>query len=44
MKANKVTAEMREEITSEFGYSLIKGRCVKLKLIKNSAGEEENDE
>ena len=44
MKANKTTFEMHEDITSEFGYSLIKGKCIKLKLLNNKAEEEENDE
>ncbi|MBQ8000268.1 MAG: type VII secretion protein EssC [Ruminococcus sp.] len=44
MKANKTTHEMHEEITSEFGYSLIKGKCVKLKLLNNKAEEEDIDE
>ena len=44
MKANKTTSEMHEDITSEFGYSLIKGKCVKLKLLNNRAKEENEDE
>ncbi|MBQ1187061.1 MAG: type VII secretion protein EssC [Clostridia bacterium] len=44
MKANKTTSEMHEEITPEFGYSLIKGKSVKLKLLNNSEQEEEDDE
>lgn len=44
MKANKTTSEMHEDITPEFGYSLIKGKCVKLKLLNNKAEEEEYDE
>lgn len=44
MKANKTTSEMHEDITPEFGYSLIKGKCVKLKLLNNKAEEEENNE
>ena len=44
MKANKTTSEMHEDITPEFGYSLIKGKCVKLKLLNNRAEEEEDDE
>jgi len=44
MKANKTTAEMHEDITPEFGYSLIKGKCVKLKLLNNKAEEEIDDE
>lgn len=43
MKANKTTSEMYEEITSEFGYSLIKGKCVKLKLLNNRAEEEKDN-
>lgn len=43
MKANKTTSEMHDDITAEFGYSLIKGKCVKLKLL-NSKAEEENDD
>lgn len=44
MKANKTTSEMHEDITPEFGYSLIKGKCVRLKLLNNRAKEEEDDE
>lgn len=44
MKANKTTSEMHEEITSDFGYSLIKGRCVKLKLLNDRAEEDNDDE
>lgn len=44
MKANKTTSEMHEDITPEFGFSLIKGKCVKLKLLRNKAEEEEDDE
>lgn len=44
MKANKTTSEMHEDITPEFGYSLIKGKCVKLKLLNNKAEEEEDDD
>lgn len=39
IKANKTTSEMHEDITPEFGYSLIKGKCVKLKLLNNKAEE-----
>jgi len=44
MKANKTTSEMHEDITPEFGYSLIKGKCVKLKLLNNKMREENDDE
>lgn len=43
MKASKTTSEMHEEISQEFGYSLIKGKCVKLKLLNNRT-EVEDDE
>ena len=42
MKANKTTSEMHEDITSDFGYSLIKGRSVKIKLLNERT--EEDDE
>ena len=41
MKANKTTNEMREEITSEFGYSLINGQAVKLKLLHEQSEDED---
>lgn len=44
MKANKTTSEMHEDITPEFGYSLIKGKCVKLKLLNNRVEGEADDE
>lgn len=44
MKANKATSEMYEDITPEFGYSLIKGKCVKLKLLNNREEEGEDNE
>lgn len=44
LKANKTTPEMHEDITPEFGYSLIKGKSVKLKLLYNRAEEDEGDE
>ncbi len=43
MKASKTTAEMHEEITADFGFSLIQGKCVKVKLLKNTV-EEADDE
>ena len=43
MKANKTTAEMHEDITSEFGYVLNKGKCIKIKLL-NERNEDDNDE
>lgn len=44
MKANKTTSEMHEDITPKFGYSLIKGKCIKLKLLNNRSEDEEDDE
>jgi len=44
MKAGKTTSEMHEDITPEFGYSLIKGKCIKLKLLNNKSEEEGYDE
>lgn len=43
MKASKTTREMHEDITPEFGYSLIHGKCVKLKLLNNKAEEEDSE-
>ena len=33
MKPAKVTRDMYEELTEEFGYSLIRGKCRRLKLL-----------
>ena len=44
MKANKTTSEMHDDITPEFGYSLIKGKCMKLKLLNGRTEEDGNDE
>jgi len=43
LKANKTTPEMHEDIPENFGYSLIKGKVVRLKLL-NSKAKEESDE
>lgn len=43
MKANKTTSEMHDEITKEFGFSLIKGKCIKIKTLNNKT-EDEDDE
>lgn len=43
LKANKTTSEMHEDITPEFGYSLVKGKCVRIKLISNKAEEDEDE-
>lgn len=44
MKANKTTAEMHDDITAEFGFSLIKGRAVKVKLLNEIMEEEYDDD
>lgn len=35
IKPNKKTPDMYETITDEFGYSLIKGKCKKIKLLSD---------
>ena len=35
IKPNKKTPDMYEAITDEFGYSLIKGKCKKIKLLSD---------
>lgn len=44
MKANKTTSEMHEDISAEFGYSLVKGKCVKIKLLNERKADEEDDQ
>lgn len=44
MKANKTTSEMHDDITQEFGFSLIKGKAVKLKLLNNREEEDDDNE
>ena len=43
LKANKTTAEMREEMSVGFGFSLIDGVCKKIKLLSEQE-EDSNDE
>ena len=43
LKANKTTAEMREEMSAGFGFSLIDGVCKKIKLLSEQE-EDSNDE
>lgn len=43
MKTSKTTSEMHEDITSEFGYSLIKGKAVKIKLLRKETEDEEDE-
>lgn len=44
MKPNKTSSEMHEEMTAEFGYSLIKGKALKVKLLYERTEEEMDDE
>lgn len=44
MKASKTTPEMHSDITPEFGYSLIKGKCISLKLLNDKVEEGNDDE
>ncbi|MBQ0012402.1 MAG: type VII secretion protein EssC [Clostridiales bacterium] len=44
MKANKLTAEMREETSSEYGFSLVDGRAVRLKLLCEHSEEDEYEQ
>ena len=44
MKVNKTTSEMHDEINAEFGFSVIKGRPVKVKLLNEKTEDEEDDE
>lgn len=44
LKPLKTTAEMREEMTPEFGFSLQKGKAVKVKLLNSEKENEDNDE
>lgn len=43
MKANKTTSEMHDDITREFGFSLVKGKCIKIKVLNNKAEDEEDE-
>ena len=43
LKASRVTREMREEIPDNFGYSIVNGKCVKVKLLYSMV-EEDTDE
>ncbi len=44
LKANKTTSEMHEDITPEFGYSLIKGKSIRIKLLNNKKEDDGDDE
>jgi S-DNA-T family DNA segregation ATPase FtsK/SpoIIIE len=43
LKPSKTTSEMREDMTADFGFSLQKGKAVKVKLL-NSEQEDDNNE
>lgn len=43
MKPTAMTSELRSAIGNEFGYAMQKGKCVRIKLLKNRT-EEENAE
>ena len=44
MKPSKLTAEMHDDLTAEFGFSLIKGQGLKVKLLKEKIEEDEYDQ
>nr|WP_263324544.1 type VII secretion protein EssC [Neobacillus sp. Marseille-Q6967] len=44
LKPSKTTAEMREDMISEFAFSLQKGKGVKIKLLNSEKEMEDNDE
>ncbi|OCA87678.1 type VII secretion protein EssC [Bacillus sp. FJAT-27225] len=41
LKPSKTTSEMREDIPAEFGFSLQKGKSVKVKLLTGEGGSDE---
>ncbi|SDM84863.1 type VII secretion protein EssC [Bacillus sp. OK048] len=44
LKPLKTTAELREDMTAQFGFSLQKGKSVKVKLLNSEKENEDNDE
>ncbi|MCP8969371.1 type VII secretion protein EssC [Ectobacillus ponti] len=44
LKPSKTTSEMREDIADHFGFSLHKGKSVKVKLLNSERENEDNDE
>ncbi|WP_462410817.1 type VII secretion protein EssC [Neobacillus sp. Marseille-QA0830] len=44
LKATKQTSEMREDMTAEFGFSLQKGKGVKVKLLNSEKENRDSDE
>ena len=43
MKPSQMTSDLRRAIGSDFGYVVQKGKCVKIKILKNRT-EDENAE
>jgi len=44
LKASKTTSEMRDDIPVDFGFSLQKGKAVKVKLLNREKENHDNDE
>ncbi|MGY3715143.1 type VII secretion protein EssC [Sutcliffiella cohnii] len=44
LKPSKITSEMRDEISSDFGFALQQGKGVKIKLLNAVKENEDNDE
>ena len=44
LKPSKTTSEMREEMTAEFGFSIQKGKSVKIKLVNSEKENVDSDE
>lgn len=44
LKPSKTSAELREEMPADFGFSLQKGKCVKVKLVNAEKENDDNDE
>ena len=44
LKAGRITPDMKEDITSDFGYSLIDGKAVRIKLLSENTEDSAYDE
>ncbi|CEG28529.1 FtsK/SpoIIIE domain-containing protein [Bacillus sp. B-jedd] len=44
LKPAKTTSEMREDISRDFGFSILKGKSVLVKLLSGENGEDDSDE
>ena len=44
LKPSKTTAEMREDMSTDFGFSIQKGKAVKVKLLNSKKENGDNDE